>query len=244
MTTRRSHAAGRKGDDRPTSNQRKEFRAQLARGQITKATLQSLLLGRDNPTLVIEPDVIPRRLKMEVIKEWDRWLLANGPNIFEFLQPFYAPSFRFRLRPALPDLFERARPAIFWRDLTGVSVVTTPTLVWYREIEHLAESIDQTFGLEKLDSETIQRFGFALGSLWHERELYHQLRDCLAEHVGKKLSEWIPSNLWSCLFFGLLNRFSFDENVDFRYVLWLWRQGNFPLGFDSSNNLVVLCAAS
>ena len=60
--------------------------------------------------------------------DWNRALGMMGYELVEFAGFFYSPNLSFELKPPIPDLEEKARQAIFWKDITDVGVTSEPSI--------------------------------------------------------------------------------------------------------------------
>ena len=55
-------------------------------------------------------------------QKWEERFPGKGKALMEVLRPFY--DWKLELKPALPDLEERAKKAVSWREISGVRVFT------------------------------------------------------------------------------------------------------------------------
>lgn len=167
---------------------------------------------------------------------------TRGDLIMSVVQPFYGwkPTFK----PVLPDIEKRARKAIFWRKIGDVRV--------FRQSETgpLRASIKATL----------------LASYWDglnatvSASLRTALSDSLRDSLSTTLKNTLSTPAWNAFagsFGGALRivvkdsifyatgQVSANQQVEadkFKPLFDLFFAGNFPLGFDKDNNLLVLVA--
>lgn len=185
-------------------------------------------------------------------RDWNRALGMMGYELVEFAGYFYSPKLSFELKPPIPDLENRARQAIFWKNITSIRVTSEPDLKETLGIEGicLRDALGESFRKELLDRighdfwsilwKTLERFGFL------KRRLEGQLMEDLyrAGFRGR-----LSDDLWHCLaggvqvsiFYGAGFFFVGDDAKNFRPLLELYKSGNLPIGFNKQGELVFLC---
>lgn len=230
--------------------------------------------------------------------EWDRDLgITVGWQLLELLGHFYSPKLSFELKPPAVDLEEKARQAIFWKEIVGVRTTsksswTIPKSSWeeiagvqitpecgYKEIGDIQKkildvttpkrSLEKTLAeggiclSEALDVFRIElrdkigyNFGTHLGESFGHRGLHKNffksrlLEDLRRSGLDDELWEgklwadlWhcLGGSLWLSLFYAAGFLIVGDKTKNFRPLLDFWRSGNLPIGFNSQNEIVVLC---
>ena len=145
---------------------------------------------------------------------WESRFPGKGEALMEILRPFY--DWEPELKPVLPDLEERIRNVVFWRDTLDVKVFT------------------------------ISDGGSLWASLWDSlwSSPRSSLRDSLRDSLWASLRDSLWDSLWASLFYscGFILTNKPVEAAKFQPLLDLWLAGNFPVGFDKDGNLLILVA--
>lgn len=121
----KSHAAGRKEDNRPTSGQKKELRNQINRGQVTGSDLQHILTGRHDLSWLLDKQQDPLA-KFQTLSPNRRALIAENyeqrlpksiAHMCEVVVEEISSALTggaITLQPELPDLAVRCAIATGW----------------------------------------------------------------------------------------------------------------------------------
>ncbi|MFH1078215.1 MAG: hypothetical protein V1745_02975 [Patescibacteria group bacterium] len=167
---------------------------------------------------------------------WEEHYPGKGKVIMELVGDFYGR--KYSLKPALPDLEQRVRAAIFWREVNDVHISTDGNAL----VSSFRQTIDADYYVsipEPLRS-----------SLWKPiwRFLHNAIRDSLIKpffDLGE-LTVWIAifQQLQFTLFYAIGNLINDrrDEATRFKRLLDLWLMCNVPIGLDKEGNLLVLVA--
>jgi hypothetical protein len=156
---------------------------------------------------------------------WEREFPGKGAEIMSILAPFY--GWKPQLKYALPELRRRAKEAVFWKRC-GVNVSRASEAPELHSWGSLWETVKEQYLYNRPDYCPLANM--------LDRELFNQLRETMRDpaRTSLKASLMVP-----CM---LILEDKPDEADGFRPLVDLWLEGNFPIGFDSADNLVVLVA--
>ena len=161
---------------------------------------------------------------------WESRFPGKGEALMEILRPFY--DWEPELKPVLPDLEERIRNVVFWRDTLDVKVFTISDggSLW----ASLWDSLWSSPRSSLRDSLRDSLWASLRDSLWDS------LRDSLRFSLGFFLLDSLSASLfYSC---GFILADKPEEAAKLQPLLDLWLAGNFPVGFDKDGNLLILVA--
>lgn len=165
---------------------------------------------------------------------WERLFPGNSAAILLFLEPLYHKQVHLAHRA--DDLEELARKAFFWRK--GFKVLTFVK----RDFKSVRDRCKT-----KLNWEIYDRF--PLSDLVDDKK-FEDIFSCLSSFIyvncnGLKVSViWSPEGFVETMLLGVIVA-GLEGQVaarKYRPLLELWLAGNFPIGFDEDNNLLVLVA--
>jgi len=187
-------------------------------------------IGRIEATEIIGKD----RKQDPNLTYWESSFPGKGEALMKVLRPFY--GWKPELKPALPDLKEQAKKAIFWKDISGVRVFTESDAgslrdsLWASLWASLRASLWASLRASlraSLEASLEASLGASLGaSLWDS-------------HYSTLRTSYYVSLLYACAFILA------DKPVEaakFQPLLDLWLTGNIPVGFDGDEKLLVLVA--
>ncbi|MBI1831788.1 MAG: hypothetical protein HYR84_10095 [Planctomycetes bacterium] len=181
-------------------------------------------------------EILPPEFAAAASAWWDRKFPGKGTRIVELLAPFYSPKLPTKALPAISGLDQKAIRAIFWRDITGVTVVATEPPVDTTLGQSLKDSLGSSLLASLGGMEFVGLLADIRASLLATTEGNHDIK------LGTGL--WPPhwENLAAICLYATGFLISGDTTKDFRPLVDLWSSGNFAEGFDSENHLVVWCA--
>ena len=198
----------------------KKKKATKAQRERIENMLKSGLIDRGEAQRIIAMHSDPR------LAFWEERFPGKGIAIMEILRPFY--GWNPRLKPALPNLEMRAKQAVFWRKAKSLRVA------------HLSE-------LDSLGKWFWTSLGDSLGGsfwtlLWDS--LRGPLPTLLWDSLGASLLDSFRNPLGDSLFYACIFVVlgKSEEAAKLKPLLELWLAGNYPVGFDEGNNLLVLVA--
>ena len=194
----------------------------ISAGKITEEQVRALLQSRP------EVDIN--------LAFWEVRFPGKSGALMKVLSPFYGwkPEFR----SAIPNLAEKDKQAVFWRDVKNVRVLKNS------DTSLLEASLGDSLGdsLEEMqDSE--DSFETSFGSLfWNS--LFDSLFDSLETSLWDSSRDSLRASLRTSIVYSCF--YILDdkpkEAAKFKPLLDLWLAGNFPVGFDEDGNLLVLVA--
>lgn len=154
-----------------------------------------------------------------------------------------------RLMPTAPDLAERAKLAIFWREIESVRAIHTDELTASRaslEDEFsvtLRKALNGSLG-SSLSSSARVSYG-----IWLERAIWSSLSPTFLSSFEKDVDEAYRRALADSLHCTFFHAVAFatceatlEESVKFKPLLDLWLAGNYPVGLDRAGTFIVLVA--
>ncbi len=168
---------------------------------------------------------------------WEKRFFGKGAVLMEFVGPFQ--DWRPRLASPLPDLEQRAREAVFFREFKEVRCVPFSHRDEYEG--HLRHTFQDLLG-NVFDSETyrdaLQRAAWDLVAdlFIYRTSLNRKYRDNLGGPMLHSL-KWILVHACHFAIVGEL-----EKAGEFKPLIDLWLAGNFPIGIGYDGNLLVLVA--
>jgi hypothetical protein len=167
------------------------------------------------------------------VEHWEERFPGKGAALLEILKPFF--NWKPELKPALPDLEERAKSAVFWREIAGVRVFRSESDLFHAP---LRVSLWVSFQAPLRDSLRIS----LLNSL--RDSLPDSLPDLFRDSFRYSLLDSLRPSFGDSLFYpcGFVLAGKFETAAKFKLLHDLWLAGNFPAGFDNEGNLLVLVA--
>jgi len=181
---------------------------------------------------------------------WTIHLKDKAQKVIEIVRPFYDPDLCIEPKPALPNIEELARKAIFWKQIAGIRIFNSFEDLWafLRKEDPVAQNsrpllIEMDFDLispEEIGDELLTPLevslrGHVISSFHLEKpkeKMAGFLYDCLFSS---------PECLWITICMAAWSSYSECNDFDFNPLLQLWLQGNLPIAF-SSNQLLLICA--
>lgn len=231
-------------EKRATREQIGRIMSMLVGGQITFEHAQFIIDGGSS-----------RSLENERLLYWEERVPGKGEIILGALNRFY--FWEPRLMPAMPNLDEIARKAIFWREFCGVKTYSLKYPSYSRasiydslwghfgdlikewqefEVRNEKPSLQHSVQvalcpvykpfLNSLGQEPKRRTSFAMNGAWID------------------ISEGQWNSFFAAVYFmcGFLAVDKPEESAKFNSLLYLWLDGNYPIGFDEDGKLLVLVA--
>lgn len=182
----------------------------------------------------------PDEVDLCQITIWEKYFPGRGMAMVEMMKPFIerAPT----VGPALPDLERRAKTAITWTQVRGVQV--------FRESQHAVLngltrcSLGASLRNLHKDSFEVSKFYAAFGSVSRVTEFDKASLEMWSRTypgIWGKLGD----SLWTTVVFVCVLSLLLDRPATaakLQPLLGLWLAGNFPIGFDEDNDLLVLVA--
>jgi hypothetical protein len=150
------------------------------------------------------------------------------------------------LQPPMEGLEPLAAKAVFWRTIKGVRILRGDTgLPWDQIWPNLAISMWHSLG-GKLGADEEDSLRASLRtSLWTSVgvDLRTSLWGIMGNSMALNLRENLEYGLWTSLYFACSFVLLEDKSKAFANLLQLWKNGNFPLGFDQEDHLIILAGA-
>ena len=178
-------------------------------------------------------EIIERDRKQDLnLAFWESRFPGKGQALMEVLRPFY--DWKPELKPALPDLEEQAKQAVFWRDVSNVRALrrSEATVLEASLFDSFDASPEASF-LDSLGTSRMTLLWRLLDDSFYESPGLQGIVKKVS--LGFKLRRSFRPLLWKARWSSLLN-------PKFKSLLDLWLAGNFPVGFDKDGNLLVLVA--
>lgn len=208
-------------------------------------------LNRHFQRMLDQPKIAPGVLGQEAydstVDGWNAAFPGKGVEILEILARFCEGSgFGFKPYQLAKDFEERARRAIFWRQIEGVVRADVTSLGEYSILSStrflLPLFMDLNCHFRHVDPGGYQTWlgAFGLSQLLAVfAHLEREREQCLPDHAPEALAR----QLWWTIVTAIRLVIE-DDNFDLMPFLDLWHTGNFPLGFDDNygGHLVVLTA--
>ncbi len=223
-----------------TKGQRERIDGMLRSGLIDYAEAQALIHKNRDQSTAKQQQRERRALEAERLAFWELHYPSEGKALMEILRPFY--GWQPVLKPALPDLQERVKLASFWNSVrihefspetkkVGVFPGRVLFVSWW----------DLPFAIRDSWGEHRRLFDSTFAPLlW--APLSAVLGDSLAANALASLI-----NTLTALFLRMSGRVDgggVEAVAKFKALLDLWLAGNFPMGLDSKDDLIVFVSAT
>ncbi|MFH1077900.1 MAG: hypothetical protein V1745_01280 [Patescibacteria group bacterium] len=161
------------------------------------------------------------------------------------LRPFY--GWKPELKLALPDLEERGKMAVFWDNpIRGVRVFSgQDSFKAAREAASLASYGDS---LEGIALAVLNKTLTCSGDIELEESCWGVFWESFQYSLGRTVLSMMDDWFWDPFQDSLMHCLECiiggkpEEAPKFKPLLDLWLAGNFPIGFDDDNNLLVVTA--
>lgn len=183
----------------------------------------------------------------------ERQFPGKGQDLFDLIHPFY--GWEVKLLPKNTETMVSLEQIVFWEKPKAIRYITLHDEALdgvQRSLSHALED-----DLWSLLTEALQR-SFENSHDWdfQRQRLWKTLKDQLRNSLGKTDQEefllgyeegfkWrLTNNLWDTFFFPCSFVLAGERHIasKFQPLMQLWLIGNFPIGFDKEDNLLVLVA--
>ncbi len=248
--------------ERASKGQRKRIENMLKSGLIDRIEAQGIIeKHREAAESVKRRQPSSKPVVAERLAFWEERFPGKGEALMAILQPFYC--WQPKLKPALPDLEERVKLAIFWREIAGVRVFHVSDADSLRAVllfrDTLGDSLRASFLPWRVNPLLTALAGSLRESVWSsieegalwtsiEEELWTSIEDSLLDSLGNSLRALLRVLPWRALWAALFISCGFvvvgrhEEVTKIKPLLKLWLEGNYPIRFDEEGNLLVLVA--
>lgn len=173
---------------------------------------------------------------------WEKHCPGAGAAVMDIIGPFY--DWKPELKPALPDLLDRVKGIEGLEPLAGVRTFGISRL---RDLtESLVDTLNVSFDdilAHAFEEQQILSLMSSLGQLlcgeiWCSID--RAMLDALDETLKEALEDALEDSLFVPCCFLMTDKP--EEAARFKPLLEIYLAGNFPIGFDEDDNLLVLVA--
>lgn len=177
----------------------------------------------------------------KILAYWKRRVPGREQELLELLRPFY--SWTPRLSPPIPGLEECARDALALGRFRGIRTFKTSEL---KDLKACCELVLEDRLFDAFDSiseveERVAEISEALTDSGLSMLLHDRLKSAYKSQISTPLMQsMLVPMLLACVFASRGSPYM--NEVVFDALFKLWFAGNFPIGFDGENNLLVLVA--